>query len=225
MPETGDSARRDRRAAEESPTRLRERLRGDLRPFEPVSDAEVLVAIERAERHRGRGGEPGVLRSTLADHLGFIHSSWTTRRLRPHLDALHSAGLLADVRRHGLDLLALTSAGRGSLTKSRRVLAAALPESPQHRLWRHSRVIAGERIDGLRRQLLATLDEARTLLDATETPSDEWFKLALRLEKACWRVASATYCLREWPEPDDARADVDEGEFRGRRNVWQWDQP
>jgi hypothetical protein len=225
MPGTGDSERRDRQASEKPPTRLRERLRDDLRPFEPVSDAGVLVAIERAERHRGRGGEPGVLRSTVADHLGFIHSSWTTRRLRPHLDALRSAGLLSDVRRHGLDLLALTSAGRGSLTTSRRVLMAALPESPQHRLWRHSRVIAGERIDGLRRQLLATLDEARTLLDRTDAPSDEWFKLAPRLEKACWRLASAMYCLREWPEPDDARADVDEGEFRGRRNVWQWDQP
>jgi hypothetical protein len=101
---------------------------------------------------------------------------------------------------------------------------AALPESPQHRLWRHSRVIAGEQIDGLRRRLLATLDEARTLLDAAEAPSDEWFKLAPRLEKACWRLASATYCLREWPEPDEDRADVDEGEFRGRRSVWQWDQ-
>jgi hypothetical protein len=225
MPEAGDSERGDRQASGERLTTLRERLRGDLRPFEPVSDVEVLVAIERAERHRRLGGEPGVLRSTLADHLGFIHNSWTTRRLRPHLDALRSAGLLSDVLRHGLDLIALTSAGRGSLTMSRRVLMAVLPESPQHRLWRHSRVIADERIDELRRQLLDALGEARTLLDATETSSDKWFKLAPRLEKACWRVASATYCLREWPEPDDARADVDEGEFRGRRNVWQWDQP
>jgi hypothetical protein len=67
------------------------------------------------------------------------------------------------------------------------------------------------------------LDEGRSLLDAADVPSDEWFKLAPRLENDCWRLASATYCLREWPEPDDARADVDEGEFRGRRNVWQWD--
>jgi hypothetical protein len=131
---------------------------------------------------------------------------------------------VTDVRRHGLDLLVLTSAGRRSLTKARGALAVALPESPQHRLWRHSRAIAAGRIDGLRRRLLATLDEARTLLDAPEAPSDDLLRLAPRLEKACWRLAAATYCLREWPEPDDARADVDDGEFRGRRNVWQWDQ-
>jgi hypothetical protein len=67
------------------------------------------------------------------------------------------------------------------------------------------------------------LDEACALLDATEVPADQWFTLAPRLEKECWRLASAMYCRQEWPEPDDAHADVDDGEFRGRRNVWQWD--
>lgn len=220
MPETGDSARRKGRSPESPPSTLRDRLRGELRPFEPVADAHVLAAIERAERHRGRGREPGVLRSVLAEHLGFVHSSWTTRRLRPQLDALRSAELLSDVRRHGLDLLVLTGAGRRSLAKARRSGTIALAESPQHRRWRHSRALAGERIDGFRQRLRATLDEARTLLDATEAPSDEWFRLASHLEKACWRLASAMYCLREWPEPDDVRADVDEEEFRGRRNVW-----
>lgn len=26
--------------------------------------------------------------SDIAEHLGFVHGSWTTRRLRPQLDAL-----------------------------------------------------------------------------------------------------------------------------------------
>jgi hypothetical protein len=131
--------------------------------------------------------------------------------------------LLSDVRRHGLDLLVLTSAGRRLQAKARKSGMVVLPESPQHRRWRQSRALAGERIDGSRQSLSATLDEARALLDAAEVPSDEWFTLAPRLERECWRLASAIYCLREWPEPDDDHADVDDGEFRGRRNAWQWD--
>ena len=223
MPETADSTQGEGGAAASAASTLRDRLRRDLRPFGPVADAQILAAIERAERHRRRDHEPGVLRSILADHLGFVHNSWTTRRLRPQLDAMRSSGLLSDVRHHGLDLLVPTSAGRRSLTRARKSGTVVLPESPQHRWWRHSRAVASERIDGFRRRLRVTLDEGRALLDAAEVPSDEWFKLAPRLENDCWRLASATYCLREWPEPDDARADVDEGEFRGRRNVWQWD--
>jgi hypothetical protein len=223
MPKTGDPERASGQAAESSPSTLGDRLREERRPFEPIVDAQILAAIERAERHHGPGHEAGVLRSTLAEHLGFVHNSWTTRRLRPQLDALRSAGLLRDVRRHGLDLLVLTSVGRTSLTKARKSGIVVLVESPQHRLWRHSRAVAGGRIDGFRQRVRVTLDEACALLDAAEVPSDEWFTLAPRLERECWRLASATYCLREWPEPDDARADVDDGEFRGRRNVWRWD--
>lgn len=40
--------------------------------------------------------------------------------------------------------------------------------------------------------------------------SDAWFSIAERLQAACWRVGSATHCLREWREPDDARVDVDD---------------
>jgi hypothetical protein len=227
MPKTGDSerAKANERAAGSAPSasRLSDRLRAERRPFEPVADAQILAAIERAERHHGPGHQAGVLRSTLAEHLGFVHNSWTTRRLRPQIDALRSAGLLRDVRRHGLDLLVLTSVGRRSLTKARKSGMVVLVESPQHRFWRHSRAVSGERIDGFRQRLRVTLAEARALLDAAEVSSDEWFKLAPRLERDCSRLGSATYCLREWPEPDDARADVDDGEFRGRRNVWRWD--
>jgi hypothetical protein len=79
---------------------------------------------------------------------------------------------------------------------------------------------AAERIEGFRQQVRAAFDEARRLLDTEQVPSDTWFGLAGRLKTECYQLGSATYCLREWPEPDDARADVDE--VLGRRNVWQW---
>jgi hypothetical protein len=62
----------------------------EMRKFEPVSDAVVLAAIDRAERHRGGAGE-GARMSNLAEHLGFVHGAWTTHGLRPQLDALIDA--------------------------------------------------------------------------------------------------------------------------------------
>jgi hypothetical protein len=151
-------------------------------------------------------------RSAPAAHLGFAHNSWTTRRLRPQLDALRDAGRTRDVRRYRLNLLALAAAGRRALGKARSAGEVILPESPQHRIWRHSRTLAQQRIDGFRQTLRESLAEAGAQLDAEKVPSDAWFDLAERLGKACWQLGSATYCLHEWPEPDDSRADV-----------WQWD--
>ena len=223
MPKTGDAQHRKGSERSEAPRGRREAEPGDLRRFEPVSDVQVLAAVERAERHQRRENE-GVLRSELAEHLGFVHSGWTTRQLRPQLDALRSAGLLGDLRRNGIDLLGLTSAGRRALAKARHAgEAGELPESPQHRKWRHARAAAAERIEWFRQQVRDALDEARRLLDTGQGDSDVWFSLAGRLKTECWQLGSATYCLWEWPEPDDARADVDE--VLGRRNVWQWEDP
>lgn len=36
------------------------------------------------------------------------------------------------------------------------------------------------------------------------------FEIGERLQRDCWRVARRPNCLREWREPDDARADVDD---------------
>jgi hypothetical protein len=78
------------REPEERPSqRLHDLYRADLRPFEPISDAQILAAISRAEVH---DGQDDASRSDIAAHLGFAHNSWTTRRLRPQLDALRSAG-------------------------------------------------------------------------------------------------------------------------------------
>jgi hypothetical protein len=53
----------------------------ELCRFEPVSDAVVLAAIDRAERHRGGTGE-GARMSNLAEHLGFVHGPWTAGSAR-----------------------------------------------------------------------------------------------------------------------------------------------
>jgi hypothetical protein len=70
--------------------------------------------------------------------------------------------------------------------------------------------------------------------------SDAWFALTERLQAACSQLGSATYCLSEWAEPDDASPDVDDRKEQGdeevdpeelggvryrrggRRNVWKW---
>jgi hypothetical protein len=207
-PEPGERASRQ----------LQDLYRADLRPFEPVSDAQILAAIHRAEVH---DQHDHASQSDIAAHLGFVHNSWTTRRLRPQLDALRSAGHVRDVRRYGLDLLALTDAGSRALAKARSAGEVVLPESPQHRKWRHSRTLADEWIDGFREQVRDALEEAVSLLDARQASSDVWFSVAGRLKTGCWQLGSVTYCLREWPEPDDELADVDE--VLGRRNVWQWE--
>jgi hypothetical protein len=202
----------------ESARRFHELYRSDLGRVGPVSDAQLLAAIHRAEVH---DQHDDASRADIAAHLGFVHNSWTTRRLQPQIDALRSAGRLRDVRRNGLDLLALTATGRRALEKAQSADAVILAESPQHRKWRHSRTMAGDRIDGFREALRTSIAEVGALLDAQQTPSEAWFEFGKRLSAECKRLGSATHCLFEWAEPDDARADVDE--VLGRRNVTGWD--
>jgi hypothetical protein len=218
-------------------SRVRRDRDGELRRFEPVSDELVLAAVERAERHREREGE-GVMMSDIAEHLGFSHGSWTTRRLRPQIEAFIAAGLLVRSRRHGVVVWGLTSSGRSRCGQASG--AVGLPESPQHRVWRQARALAAERIDGVCEQASGVLEEAMDVLDSDGVRSDAWFALAERLQSACWQLGSVMYCLSEWAEPDDATADVDDrtepgdeevdpeelGGVRyrrgGRRNVWKW---
>lgn len=218
-------------------SRVRRDRDGELRRFEPVSDELVLAAVGRAERHRERQDE-GVMMSDIAEHLGFVHGSWTTRRLRPQIEAFIAAGLLVRSRRHGVVVWGLTSSGRGRVEQASG--SVVLPESPQHRVWRHARVLAAERIDGVCEQAAGVLEAAMDALDSEGVRSDAWFALAERLQSACWQFGSVTYCLSEWPEPDDDSADVDDrtepgdqevnpeelGGVRyrrgGRRNVWKW---
>lgn len=184
----------------------------ELRPFaHPVSDALLLAALDRAERHRGRGAdEPGVLLGDVFAHMGFVYNGAATRQLRPRLDALLASGALENTRRHSLKLWVLTSAGRRQLAQARRNGEVRLPEAPQHRRWRHTRALAAERIERYREQLRGLLTEADALLDAgMHTHSDVWFILAHELPRPSKKIGAAIYCLTEWAEPDDARADVD----------------
>src|SRR6204780_6026641 len=80
-----------------TPARNQRRLDIELGRFEPVSDALVLAAVERAERHREREGE-GVMMSDIAEHLGFVHGSGATRRPRPQIDGLIAGGSPAGAR-------------------------------------------------------------------------------------------------------------------------------
>lgn len=199
----------------------------------------VMAAIERADRHRARDTH-AVPVWAIKDHLGLSPRS---RRIRSHLEALEAAGLLVRSRRHSVNLWGLTSAGRRRLGRARRAgKVGDLPESPQHREWREARRAAETRIGEFRDGVVEAVAETFFLLDADPpTPSDGWFEMAKRLERNLWRLGSATHCLREWAEPQDDRADIDDHQEpddkaftpttraqrrarrHGRRNIRLWD--
>jgi len=200
--------------------------RGELRRFEPVANAVVLAATERAERHH-RGPADGVTLGEVIEHLGFARVGWTTRSLRPQIDAFLAAGALVPFRRLGFDFLKLTTNGRRRLARARRAGGIALPESPQHRAWRHAREQAAEQVGAMRQLFREALDEADRLLSSEHTDSDAWYALAPRLHTICRQLGSVTHCLREWAEPDDTHPDHDTLPTRGdnrisRRTVGFW---
>jgi hypothetical protein len=165
-----------------------------------IPDLTVLAAIDRAERHRGRPGVPVWL---IFEHLGIPRRS---RRVRAQLQSLVQDGAIEQRRAHGVDVWVLVPNGRRRL---RRAGCVDLPESPQHRDWRNARTIAAQEIERFRGTLHDTIIEASALLN--DTPgSDAWFELAERLRGAARRLGSATYCLHEWTEPSDIRADIDD---------------
>jgi hypothetical protein len=191
----------------------------------------VLAAIERAERHRiklddpsrykGRPDRPGVMLATVKQHLGLAHGGWTTIQLRPCWDGLKATGLIEKGRRAGFDVWRLTSTGQQCLDRARKAGdIGQLPEAPQHREWREARTVASGRIDAFREELQAALGEAAGILDAHETPdSDTWYAIGQRLTHACKRLETASYCLHEWQEPDDAHADIAPQPLKNRRNI------
>jgi len=195
-----------------------------------IPDVTVLAAIDRAERHRGRPGAPVW---SIFEHLGIPRRS---RRVRAQLRALVQDGSIEQTRKHGVDVWALASTGRRRLRGAGEV---DLPESPQHCRWRNARTLAAQEIERFRATMRDAVTEASVLLD--DTPgSDAWFELAERLHRAARRFGSATYCLHEWVEPNDDRADIDdhaspadlalsprerqqrEARRAGRRNVRLW---
>lgn len=207
------------------------------------TDALILAAIERAARHHPRGAR-AIPAWTILEHLGIRERSPGARHVRSRLHALCAAGSLQRAARHGVAAWELTGLGLRRLRRARRSGEdVLLPEAPQHQAWRIARTAAAQEIERFRVDVRARLGHAGELLDASEPPpSDAWLELAEQLRWACRRLASASYCLREWDEPDDDRADIDErldaederlapqerarrrARRAGRRNLRLWDQ-
>lgn len=195
----------------------------ELAPYSPVEDLVILAAAERAALHEG---EEEVLTAVLAEHLGFDPVPNTNRHLWPRLEELRRAGLLTATERRGEPFWSLTAIGREELASAREEGGVGeLPEAPQHRAWRHARVEAAVRIEGFKEELTHAVEAADALINQYRPAmSAEWFELSERLRFTSWRLASAAYCLTEWPEPDDASPDRDEnpGPDPGRRAVKAW---
>jgi len=207
------------------------------------SDAQVLAAVERAARHHPRD-ILAVPAWAILGHLGIRQRSPGAREVRSRLEALCAQGSLARTRRHGVPVWELTDLGRRGMRRARASgEQRLLPESPQHRAWQVARTSAAQEIERFRAELGTRLAHAEMLLDAQEPPpSDAWLEIAEQLGWACRRLASASYCMREWREPDDARADIDErlgphderlaprerarrrARRGGRRNIGLWDE-
>jgi hypothetical protein len=189
-----------------------------------ITDVLVLAAVDRAVRHSREGIPRSVPVWAVYEHAGVSRRSRAARRVRAQLAAMDGSGLQRS-RRSGLETWELTHAGKRRLSRLRaKGRLPELPESPQHRSWREARALAEERIDGFRFAVLDAVEHAHELLkvpvpapmgiDASGgvfgSPSDAWFEMGETLANASKRLASASYCLWEWPEPDDAWADVDD---------------
>jgi ribosome-binding protein aMBF1 (putative translation factor) len=210
-----------------------------------ITDLATLAAVERAVRHRPVGRPRAVPLWEIYEHLGVSSRSRAGRCLRAQLAVLDGSGVSRGKRR-GVETWELTRAGRRRLSRARaKGRLPELPESPQHRAWREAHALAEQRIEGFWAALLNDVERAHDLLGSPRVPgrppSDVWFELAERLHQEGRRLASATYCLSEWQEPDDARADIDHhtdpgdraldpkqrakrrDRRRGRRNTRLWD--
>jgi hypothetical protein len=169
-----------------------------------VPDDLILAALERAERHLRRQALP---RSFVHDHLSIPSRSGEARRIKARIKALTEEGYLEQSRKNGIDVWSLTVKGRRRLKRAN--VAGLLPESPQHQAWRKATTLAAQEIERMHETLRTTLTEAVEQLEA-DAPSDMWFELSERLQRASRLVGSATHCLREWPEPSDDAPDIDD---------------
>jgi hypothetical protein len=184
-------------------------------------DELVLAALDRAERHSDPDHGLGVHLATLKEHAGLDRGGWSTLRLRPQLERLEAAKHIRHFKRRSSIVWTLTDAGRTWLADVRATgELAPLPEAPRHRCWREAHEAARVEIDQLHADLGMLLKEAMSHHRAQPQPSSEvWRDLSERLANACTWLGSATYCLREWPEPDDDTADLASG---GPREIIPW---
>jgi hypothetical protein len=138
---------------------------------------------------------------TAATHLGWRYSGGTTRRLRPQLAALVTNGLLEteELPRYEerSQRWTVSEDGRRLLEEEPEV---ELPESPQHRFWRHWRDVARWALDGARA-------EAVVLARRGVPSSAEIRRVSKELERALETFAVASQAANEWPEPADSTSD------------------
>lgn len=180
---------------------------GELGSSGPISEAEVLAAVARAERQEAR-----VTLREISNHLGWRYNGGATIRLRPRLHALAASGLLDATnpprRKIRTKQWSTTVTGRRRLASADKV---DLPESPQHRRWRQDRDVAAWALDGI-------FEEGRTLVDEvydlfwmsrvhTSLTSREILDLAQRFDRTMKAFATATQMCDEWPEPGDETDD------------------
>jgi hypothetical protein len=182
-------------------------------------DALILAAMKRAEIH-SRHDRPGVLYSTVIDHLGLPRHSGTGRKLRPRFREMEATSLIVRMKPVSHKLYTPTRKGQRLLKGTGDV---ELPESPQHRNWREAKAAATRHIQGFREDIQALLRDGAILLSDDATNSEAWYALAARIAGACERLGSATHCLREWAEPSDDAPDTDPGPNVGRRIMRYWD--
>jgi hypothetical protein len=131
------------------------------------------------------------------------------------------AGFDLDAREEGLVVAASRAlVGQSLKTPGTPATSASYPSPRNTDTGGMPRATAHERIGEFREELQAVLADAAGLLDAHEpADSKSWLALRKRLDDACQHMESATYCLYEWAEPDDSRADIIPIGKVGYRNI------
>jgi hypothetical protein len=171
----------------------------------------MLAAIDRAIR-QSRRPVSDTSAGEIASHLSLNRRSGAWREARRRLQELEQTGHVEQRRRHGLGVWALTSSGRRRLASAAATdQAPVLPESPQHARWRDARRLASQEQHRSRTELSSVLGDATRMLEDRDVGSASWFALAARLGPGAERVAAITFCLTEWPEPDETGPDTSDG--------------
>ncbi len=180
------------------------------KPDAPTAEL-VLAAVDRAiTQHPRRVSD--VPAAAIAQHLALNRRSGAWRLGRRRLLELEDTGELEKRRRHGIDAWAPTAAGRHRLAQAARDgRPQALPDSPQHQRWRDARRLAGQEAERYRAELSAALEDALSMLGEPRVTAADWLALAARLTRGAERVGAVTFCLHEWPEPQEAGPDTSEG--------------
>jgi hypothetical protein len=188
-------------------------MRDERTPSKPEAPSAelVLAAIDRAITQYPRP-VTDASGSAIAMHLAVSRRSGAWHQVRRRLRELAHDGQLEKRRRNGLDAWALTAAGRERLARAiGDGRPPVLPDSPQHQRWRDARRLAGQETERYKAELSAALEDGLRMLGEPSATAADWLALAARLRRDAERVGAVTFCLHEWPEPQEAGPDTSEG--------------